>query len=286
MTHDAFCVFILSHGRPDNVQTITALERCGYSGDWFIVVDNEDATRARYVERYGSARVLEFDKLAVSRTFDTGDLSHDRRTVVFARNACFELARQLGYEYFLQLDDDYSDFRYRYQDGDVLRGTKIGNLDGLVKSMLGFLKSTPVTSVALAQPGDLLGGAAGNEWRKRVLRKAMNSFFCRSSDDWRFVGRLNEDVNAYTVLAHRGHLFLTTTYAAVYPAATQQNAGGMTEVYLDGGTYVKSFFTVMMCPSAVSVAVMRSTHGRIHHRVIDNHVAPKILSECHRKAAA
>lgn len=286
MKGESFCVFILSNGRPDNVKTLATLERGGYSGDWFIVVDNEDATRERYIQSHGAERVLVFDKLATARSFDTADLSKDRRSVVFARNACFDLARERGYDYFLQLDDDYDGIFYRHQEGEILRQRRVKQLDPLFGSMLRFLMAAPVATVALAQTGDMLGGAQGSEWRTRVLRKAMNSFFCRASDEWRFVGRLNEDVNAYTSLAHRGVVFLTTTYGMVSQGSTQQHAGGMTEVYLDGGTYVKSFFPVMMCPSAVKVALMRSEHGRIHHRVIDNHCAPKILSERHRKVAA
>ena len=42
MRRDSFCVFILSHGRPDNVITLNTLRREGYTGPWYIVIDNED----------------------------------------------------------------------------------------------------------------------------------------------------------------------------------------------------------------------------------------------------
>ncbi|EFI4081186.1 TPA: hypothetical protein J5F60_004390 [Escherichia coli] len=42
---DDFCVFILTHGRPDKVLTYRTLRRAGYTGKIFIVVDDEDKTR-------------------------------------------------------------------------------------------------------------------------------------------------------------------------------------------------------------------------------------------------
>ena len=43
-----FAVFILSHGRADNIKTLKMLEDGNYTGDWYIVIDNEDKTADRY----------------------------------------------------------------------------------------------------------------------------------------------------------------------------------------------------------------------------------------------
>ena len=56
-----------------------------------------------------------FDKLEISKEFDTYDNFSDRRTIVYARNACFKIAKKLGYRYFLQCDDDYESFEYRFE---------------------------------------------------------------------------------------------------------------------------------------------------------------------------
>ena len=103
-----FVVFILSHGRPDSVHTLKTLKSLGYSGDWLIVIDNEDETAERYYQNFGREKVVMFDKLAISKTFDTADTFEDRRTIVYARNACWDIAKERGYRYFLELDDDYT----------------------------------------------------------------------------------------------------------------------------------------------------------------------------------
>ena len=37
-----FAVFILTHGRPDNVITIKTLRQSGYTGKVYFIIDNED----------------------------------------------------------------------------------------------------------------------------------------------------------------------------------------------------------------------------------------------------
>jgi len=278
-----FCVFVLSHGRAGRVRTIDSLRAGGYTGTWYVVVDNEDATVQDYVARYGRDRVIVFDKLAVSRTFDTADLSEDRRAVVFARNACFDIARDLGMTHFLELDDDYQKLEQRYGENGKLMYAYAKDLDAAFAAMLDFLDTSGAASVAFGQGGDLVGGLGSRRWEAKVLRKAMNTFFCRTDSDWRFVGRVNEDVNTYTTLSHRGRLFFTTLYATVKQGVTQANPGGMTDLYRTDGTYAKSFYPVMMCPSAVKVSMLSSSHARIHHKIDWNACAPKIVPESWRK---
>ena len=53
--------------------------------------------------------------------------------------------------------------------------------DDVFESMLQFLDDTQATSVAFAQGGDMIGGCQGAVWKAGYKRKAMNSFFCKTS---------------------------------------------------------------------------------------------------------
>lgn len=276
-----FAVFILTHGRPENIVTMKSLERGGYTGKLYIVIDNEDDTADRYRELYGD-KVIQFDKLAESKKFDTADLSEDRRAIVYARNVCFDLAEKLGLEYFLELDDDYTDFEYRWPEGGKLMIKSIANLDALFSAMVEFLETSGALSVALAQGGDLIGGA-NRFFNSGLSRKAMNTFFCKTARRFKFVGRVNEDVNTYTSLGNKGCLFFTVTNVQIVQKQTQSQGGGMSGLYLDSGTYVKSFYSVIFSPQAVKVAEMGAHHRRMHHRVDWNACTPKILSDRYRK---
>lgn len=279
---DDFAVFILSHGRANNVITAKTLERQGYTGRWYVVIDNEDDQEAEYRREYGD-RVLVFDKAKVARTFDTMDTDKERRTVVYARNACFELARQVGVRYFCEMDDDYKVIEQRTEkDGKLVScGTK--NCDYIFEAYLDWLVEAGALTVAMAQGGDFIGGAKGKSYRQRVLRKAMNTFFCDTEKPFSFLGRINEDVNTYTVLGSRGEKIFTACDASITQMQTQRNAGGMSDVYNDAGTYLKSFYTVMAMPSAVKIKEMGTKHRRIHHEVTWENCVPCILNERHKK---
>lgn len=279
---DDFAVFILTHGRPEKVITAKSLADGNYTGKWYIVIDNEDDTEEKYRELYGY-KVLQFDKLAISKTFDTADLEKDRRTIVYARNACFDLAKEIGVRYFLELDDDYTQFMYRYPEGDKLGYSPVYDLDGLFSAMIDFLDASGALTVALAQGGDFIGGLRSGTFKKGLLRKAMNTFFCDVEKPFQFVGRINEDVNTYTSLGNRGKLLFTVTSAMINQFQTQSNSGGMTEVYLDSGTFLKSFYTVIFSPNCCKIATMGDKHLRIHHRIDWNACTPKILNEKWKK---
>jgi hypothetical protein len=257
-TTDKFAVFILTHGRPDRVTTYNTLQKQGYTGAVYLLVDNEDKTAAEYQKRFGD-KVIIFDKLAISKTFDEGDNFNDRRAVIYARNACFGIAQDLGLDYFLQLDDDYTSFRYLFNSALVsdVREHKIKDLSTFFDAVLEFYKATPALTVAMAQSGDIFGGAKSTNLKKLWLkRKAMNTFFCSTARPFNFFGRINEDVNTYVTLGNRGGLFLSFFNAAITQQQTQQNSGGMTDIYLSQGTYVKSFYTVMYAPSCVHIYMM------------------------------
>lgn len=281
---DRFAVFILTHGRPDRVKTYQTLRRQGYTGAIYLIIDNEDKTADEYRKRYGE-QVIVFDKAAIAKTFDEGDNFEDRRAVIYARNACWGIAWELGLDYFLQLDDDYSSWRYKFAADFRYAFRDTARLDSLFAIVLEFYKAIPALSIAFAQGGDTPGGADCTNLKTiRTKRKAMNSFFCSTARPFQFFGRINEDVNTYVGLGNRGGLFLTLFNAILTQETTQHNPGGMTELYLDSGTYIKSFYAVMYAPSCVKIyETQNSTHNRIHHKIDWPNAVPCILNEQWRK---
>ncbi len=279
-----FVAFILTHGRVNSVITDKTLRRCGYTGPIVYVIDNEDEQADQYRKKFQN--VYMFDKEAIARTFDEADNFEDRRAIIYARNACFDIAKEMGYKYFIELDDDYDTFSFTYGRDGVVRQRSIKQLDRIFEAMIRFYESTPITTVAMAQRGDFIGGKENDIVRgEKMKRKAMNSFICSTDRPFRFIGRINEDVNTYTTLGSRGHLFLQIPHVALNQKQTQSNKGGMTDIYISQGTYVKSFYTVMMMPSSVKVGMMgnSSETQRLHHKINWNNTVPKIISEDFKK---
>lgn len=282
MIRDDFAVLILSHGRADNVKTLKTLMNDGYTGRWYIVIDDEDDQAEEYFMRFGD-HVVQFEKDKYVRRTDTMDALDGRNVVVFARNATFDIADDLGLTFFLVLDDDYTAFNHRYVSGGKLVSTELGGIDLVFDEMCEFLYTSGALTVAMAQGGDLLGGAESKHLRTRIIRKAMNSFFCMTERRFDFMGRINEDTNAYVIHGATGGLFFTVVDLSLVQTQTQKSAGGLTEAYLDLGTYVKSFYTILGAPSCVQIRVMGGTHTRLHHHVMWDYAVPKILSGRYRK---
>lgn len=281
---DDFAALILTHGRPNNVVTYEKLRQCGYTGRIVIVIDDEDKTADQYHARYGD-EVEVFCKLDIAKKIDEADNFKDRRAIVYARNAAFDIAERIGVRYFIQLDDDYTRFSYRFDKNARYEDKATTRLDDVFAAFLKFYKATPFASIAFAQGGDHLGGGAGTYAKQiRTKRKAMNSFFCDTQRRFQFDGRINEDVNTYTTKQRAGLPFLTVLGFSLEQKQTQSNAGGMTDLYLDGGTHIKTFYSVMMAPSCVKEYAMGAVHKRIHHRVNWSAAAPVIIRETHRKA--
>lgn len=292
---DDFCVFILTHKRPDNVRTLKALRQSGYTGKVLLVVDDQDDTAEQYRENFGAENVYVFPKKETKTDPGINDGSY--RGVVFARNASFDIAKELGYKYFLQLDDDYGGFYIKYDSLLNYAGSGIKirkSIDGVFGEFINYLEKSNAHTIAMAQTGDYTGGGAslmsGGAIKIASRRKAMNSFFCRTDRAFEFSGLINEDVTAYVTEGRRGKLFLTIMQAFLVQQQTQKQPGGLTELYLDAGTYVKSFYSVMYAPSCVKITVMgndcaeNNSRYRIHHHIKQNNAYPKIIREAHRKA--
>lgn len=277
-----FGALILTHGRADNVETVEALKKRGYTGKYYIVIDNEDEQEAEYIRLYGD-KVVKFDKLEQSKKFDTMDLSDNRKTIVYARNASFEIAKQLGLTYFIELDDDYDTFSYRIERNGELLQRPIKQLDAVWEAMIDFLDTSGAITVAMAQGGDFIGGVGSRVWKQQICRKAMNSFICRTDTPFQFIGRINEDVNTYVTKSALGEMMFTIAQVMLNQETTQKNGGGMTDVYMDAGTYIKSFYTIIAAPSAARISIMGNTDKRIHHKIEWKYCETKIVSSKYRK---
>jgi len=280
-------VFILSHGRPDRVKTVRLLEKGNYTGDWYIVCDDEDETLSQYQKKYGD-KVLVFSKDKAKNMFDLMDNTNEKKVVVYARNYVFKIAEDLGLTHFIVLDDDYTQIYYVMLfvvgEGELMirKERRVKNLDKLFEATFDLLDETGALTIAYAQSGDFMGGINGF-MRKGFKRKAMNTFFFRTDRKMEFMGRINEDVNAYVYHGMRGELIFSVAFVAVRQIRTQTNEGGLTDAYKNLGTYVKSFYTVMLAPSCVKIGAMGELYPRLHHVIDWEHCVPKIISDRYKK---
>jgi len=281
---DECCVFILSYDRPERVKTLKTLENHGYTGDWKIIVDHEDDYES-YSEEHGEDSVIFLNKDDALPDLDRANNFNNRNCNVYARYLSFELAEELGYKYFLMLDDDYEYFQFRFNERLEYACNKVEDLDRYLELAIEYLDDAKLDTLCVAQGGDFIGGQHSS-FAEAVdtKRKAMNTFLCSTERQFDFRGTINEDVNTYVRAAQLGKIFLTTNVFSVEQEDTQQDEGGLTEIYLDEGTYIKSFYTILYAPSCTSLMNLHDrAEPRIHHNVSWRNAVPKIIPEEYKK---
>ena len=286
MVRDDFAIFILSHGRPNEQHTVEFITTHGYTGKWYIIIDNEDKTAPEYFKLWGD-HVVQFDRLAQwnRHDFDIGDnFNANRNSVVFARNMCWDIAKNLGIKWFFEFEDDYYEITRRFDVNGHCHLWYVGDMDSICECFIKYMEEAPnILTVAFSQVGDWLGGMQGDMAKKCVKRKAMNTFMCCTDRPFIFIGRMNDDVNTYVTEGSRGKVFLTVKDLCLRQGETQKAKSGNAAMYLELGTYLKSFYSVMMAPNSVKISMMGQSHRRIHHSIDWEKAVPKIISDKFKK---
>lgn len=284
MRNKSFCVFIPTHKRADNVKTAKSLRKHGYTGKIYYVVDDEDEQLGKYKENFGDD-VLVFSKDEIAPRIDRLNNFDIRNTVLFAREAIQIMAKDVvKVKNYIVLDDDYHQFVYMFTPKGEFTHKSIKNLDKVLDIMIDFLRNTNSTVLTMAQGGDFIGGAKGGYGSKiKLARKIMNTFVCDSDKPYKYYGAMNDDVNCYIYNGNIGMLLFMTNLVSINQEITQANKGGLTDMYLTYGTYVKSFGSVMLRPSSVKIAQLGQTHKRIHHKISYIHTCPRIIPESVKK---
>ena len=279
---DSFAVMILCHGRAENTPTYVTLRKYGYTGRIIVVCDDEDDDLPNYQKIYPEVKVFSKDK--VLEYMDPMDNTGNRACAVYARNACFDIAEEEGLEYFAEYDDDYIGHPYRWEEEGTMYRSTLANLDEVFEAYLGFLETNGnIYSVAFGQPGDFIGGCGSRLHQMRYRRKCMNSWICKTDRRFTFNGTMNDDQLTYSVYGMRGKIFLTFDFMMIDQPETQQVEGGMTEMYLGAGTYQKTWYSIMCCPSFIKAGMMGDKHYRIHHQVDHSSAYPMIISSRYKK---
>lgn len=292
-----YCMFILSYARPEfcRKKTYSLIRKLNFSSPLYVVVSDDDPKIAEYEKIFGHELVV-YERKKYLQQSDTLDNFLSPTSIVLpARNFCFDFAAAHNYDYFIQFDDDYRNICYYYLLPNArvkevslthVVHTRPNAFNAICDYMFDFLDATPYcAAVCFSQSGDYVGG--GDLKKKDLLtknryfrEKAMNTFFIRTNSSWRFLGRINEDVNAYVHYGKTGLKFYTYMPIFIYQTPTTTQEGGLTDAYLALGKYVKSFYTLLLNPSCVKIDVVSRNYNffpRYHHRIEREHMSPKVV---------
>ena len=227
-----------------------------------------------------------------SKDFAVFILSHGRADTI----STYKALRDGGYTgrtYVVIDNEDDQEELYRQKFGDdiiqfdkrdYLEKTDLGDLD--TDRRIGVFARNFIQDEAKRlgykfhlQLDDDVHGFGYRFVQEGMIRKTMTTFLMRADDLQYFHMRMNDDITTSLINGMRGKLYYTYMPVMVYVDPTQVQHGGMTDIYKKNGTYRKSFYSVMCCPSCVKVSAMGITEYRIHHEISWNNAVPKLLSE-------
>lgn len=271
-----FAVMICSHGRAETMTTYRMLRNQGFSGEIIIVIDDEDEQAERYKELYDHVEV--FCKEDYYKSSD-GVITGKQKAILYARNACYDIAERLGLLYFTEFDDDLNSIFLRYIEEDRCLSYKPSNLDKTLDIVLDMLNvCDAVVGVSLLVQGDYIGGVASRAFR-RAVRCCSQAFFLRTDRRVDFLASMNEDTCSCLVHGMRGKLFFGVAGTMLEAEPIGQNTkmgNGMADFYKKMDSFARSFMATIVRPDCAGPE-LAGEDFRI--RVSWENALPYIISE-------
>ena len=244
-----FAIYILTNGRPNHQHTLDFLRK-SFKGDVFLCCDNEDKTLEEYQKNYGE-QVVVFNKNEWVSKSDPMDNFRSKNSVLYARNAVFQLAKDMGYEYFAMADDDITRLDFRYEEDGRLVGKKIEDFDKVVSSVLEAMDDTGTDYFSFGTDKIYIGGAANSQYQRKIIDKVYNFIFCRTDQEHFYKGIMNEDEIHNILSMSVGKLVKSSTAIQIsMKPVGRDSVGGNAETYEENGyySYIRNFYPVIAFP--------------------------------------
>lgn len=244
-----FAIFILTNGRPNHQYTLEFLRK-SFKGDVFLVCDNEDKTLKEYQRNYGE-QVIVFDKKEWVSKSDPMDNFQSKNSVLYARNAVFEIAKDMGYDFFVMVDDDVTGLSFRYEKDGKLVGKPVKDFNKVSSVILETMDDTGTDFFSFGMDKIYIGGLSNGQYRKKIIDKVYCFIFCRTEQQHFYKGIMNEDEINNILSMSVGKLAKSLTAIQInYKPIGRDNIGGNAETYNENGyySYVRNFYPIIAFP--------------------------------------
>lgn len=244
-----FAIFILTNGRPNHQYTLEFLRK-SFKGDVFLLCDNEDKTLKEYQKNYGE-QVVVFDKKEWVSKSDPMDNFQSKNSVLYARNAVFEIAKDMGYEFFVMVDDDVTGLSFRYEKDGKLVGEPVKDFNKVSSVILETMDNTGTDFFSFGMDKIYIGGSSNSQYKKKIIDKVYCFIFCRTEQQHFYKGIMNEDEINNILSMSVGKLAKSLTAIQIqYKPIGRDNIGGNAETYNENGyySYIRNFYPIIAFP--------------------------------------
>ncbi len=249
-----YAVFILSHKRADRVETYSTLRNSGYTGEIYIVIDDEDPQCLLYQKRFEN--VLVFNKERWIKSTDTVTNDKKKSSPVYARNYIEQTARDMGYDAYIVMDDDIINLRFRYIENYIAKSQALkSNLDEVLSAYMNYLISANIATLSFATVMVYAGGVHNES---DMVRLASHRYTCQIHMrnlsfpvDW--ISLANNDSISANNTAKIGYLWWALPFIVYDSPKMNTLPGGMKSVYDSVSEFKRAFMSTVVSPSVCRV---------------------------------
>lgn len=270
---DDFAIFILSHNRARNIDTLSMLKKYHYSGTWYVVVSTDNKQLEEYKSLIPKDNLLIFDKSEYLHVGDTMVSSYEPEwsSAVYARNFIFKKAKELNLECFVMADDDIERILFRYERDGKMGSKEIDSIDDVLLEVRDFLFcSEHIGGLCFAFEDGYFGGLKGN-FARGLTRRIFQFMMFKTSETWEFMGVRCED---YMIsFRNISRLFFAIWGCSISSPKMMSNSGG---IEYEKDRFYEPSFPYVMSPSGVAKLNNKRT-------IQENKLLPKIISSKYKR---
>lgn len=267
--------FIVRNGRPNEQLTYDLFlsMKCPKQ-QVHIVCDDMDETLDTYKNNYGDA-IIVFDKQKYIQTCDSGVQKPTGRHPTYARNACFDIAKQLGYTHIIIADDDIRYIHHRIVNDDKLTGTQVTNLPMVVEKCIDYMcLNEHIRCIGFGTPNSFIGGVNAQIFKHGMDYLIANLGIYDVNRPVTFVSECQEDLIASVTYTAKGQLMCVIPFLKVEAITEGRNGGGIVGHYDESNTFYRYFGSFIYMPASMTI---KSKSGKITKKNKGNYI-PMILS--------
>ena len=271
------CILILSHERPQCVSADYIKNNSKYP--WYIVLDNSDTMINEYINKFGAEHIIIYDKQIILNDADAVVRDKKPTSALYSRIAIELIGTR--YDYFVMMDDDLTDFKFRYVNGESL-GTQHfaeGDFDKVLDAFINYLSVSPkLLWLCFGINSTYVNGVKvfSDEFIS-TQRLGYQVFIRKATEQIDWVSIIYQDLIASITYAQRGYVNLTlpqVTYSA-YEMGGKVD-GGLSDYYRSTSTLYRSMFCYVTHPDCVKIIERKKKYVP---STIKENAFPKIISE-------
>ena len=285
---DDFAVFITSYNNPNNITTIDSLLNAGYTGDWYVIIEDNDPQLEAYKEKIPEDKLLLYNKKEQIKYYDTCDNFNILNTHTNSINLPSYFAKKMGYKYYYNAEDDYKGYFLKYKQKDKAFLKPLKNIN-MAFDMLIDLLNLNDKIICLSFDRIMKHNSIGihDYWNDNIFKYFnYNGWICDVDKEFKFRGTVSEDVIVILDYYKKGYITFTilpikNEHIWYYDKKKSEITGSGNDLVnmsvLDRENYY--FYIFMTNPAGTKLVY----ENRLDIKYIKSKLVPKIIDERWKK---